>query len=255
MPPLGAPRSSAARSPHKQYSNPQVEPYVSLIPRPEGTISSLWTAHEVPDGCPVRGRAMLKLYAGAVDTTCEQAARPDPTVPRCRAQSPQVAFSPEQVAIPRARKERGRLQPPEGGPGRARMKKRVFTLLLVAGLLAVAALTALTFPALAQTQTVYVRLASGEVVPVTVDVPPGRDARRHPAARPRSSRPSAPAPTVPTTPTSPSAPKPPPTTAPAPAPGGGGEPELRRRIASRSARAPAGASRTSRAGAATSQGT
>ena len=52
-------------------------------------------------------------------------------------------------------------------------KKRFFTLLLAAGLLAVAALTALTYPALAQTQTVYVQLASGEVVPVTVDVPPG----------------------------------------------------------------------------------
>jgi hypothetical protein len=45
------------------------------------------------------------------------------------------------------------------------MKKRVFTLLLAAGLLAVVALTALTYPALAQTQTVYVR--------------------RHPAARAR----------------------------------------------------------------------
>ena len=150
----------------------------------------------------VRGRAMLKLYAGAVDTTCEQAARPDPTVPRCRAQSPQVAFSPEQVAIPRAPRSAAVCSHPEGGPGRARMKKRVFTLLLVAGLLAAAALTALTFPALAQTQTVYVRLASGEVVPVTVDVPPGRDARRHPAAGPGGRRPpSAPAPTVPTTPT------------------------------------------------------
>jgi hypothetical protein len=53
------------------------------------------------------------------------------------------------------------------------MKTRVITLLLAAGLLAVAALTALTFPAAAQTQTVYVQLPSGEVVPVTVDVPPG----------------------------------------------------------------------------------
>ena len=53
------------------------------------------------------------------------------------------------------------------------MKTRVITLLLAAGLVVAAALTALTFPASAQTQTVYVRLASGEVVPVTVDVPPG----------------------------------------------------------------------------------
>src|SRR6476619_4250243 len=67
---------------------------------------------------------------------------------------------------------RERLQHPEGGQERATMKKRVLTLLLAAGLLAVAALTALTYPALAQTQTVYVRLATGDVVPVTVDVPP-----------------------------------------------------------------------------------
>ena len=104
------------------------------------------------------------------------------------------------------------------------MKKRVFTLLLVAGLLAAAALTALTFPALAQTQTVYVRLASGEVVPVTVDVPPGATLDDIQLPGPVVAPPSAPAPTVPTTPTPPSAPKPPPTTAPAPAPGGGGSP-------------------------------
>ena len=53
------------------------------------------------------------------------------------------------------------------------MKSRVITLLLAAGLVAVVALTAVTFPAAAQTQTVYVQLPSGEVVPVTVDVPPG----------------------------------------------------------------------------------
>ena len=102
------------------------------------------------------------------------------------------------------------------------MKKRVFTLLLAAGLLAVAALTALTYPALAQTQTVYVRLASGEVVPVTVDVPPGATLDDIQLPGPVVTAPTAPAPTVPTTPTVPTAPKPPPTTAPAPAPGGGG---------------------------------
>src|SRR5215213_599720 len=68
---------------------------------------------------------------------------------------------------------RGRRLPPEGGSVRARMKTRVITLLLSAGLLVAAALTAWTFPASAQTQTVYVQLPSGEVVPVTVDVPPG----------------------------------------------------------------------------------
>jgi hypothetical protein len=58
-------------------------------------------------GCPDGGRPMLKLWAEVVDTTCEQAARPDPTVPRCRAQSPQVAFSPQQVARARARRRTG----------------------------------------------------------------------------------------------------------------------------------------------------
>src|SRR5215213_1176747 len=118
--------------------------------------------------------------------------------------------------------ERGRLQHPEGGSEKARMKKRVFTLLLVAGLLAVAALTALTYPALAQTQTVYVRLATGEVVPVTVDVPPGATLDDIQLPGTVVPAPSAPETTTPTTPTVPTAPKPPPTTAPAPSPGGGG---------------------------------
>ncbi len=68
---------------------------------------------------------------------------------------------------------RGRQRRSEGGPGKARMKTRVITLLLAAGLIAVAALTALSIPAAAQTQTVYVQLADGSVVPVQVDVPPG----------------------------------------------------------------------------------
>jgi hypothetical protein len=103
------------------------------------------------------------------------------------------------------------------------MKKRVFTLLLAAGLLVVAALTALTFPAAAQTQTVYVKLPSGEVVPVTVDVPPGStlDDIQLPGAPVPA--PPAPETTTPTTPTVPTAPKPPPETQdPAPKPGGGG---------------------------------
>jgi hypothetical protein len=99
------------------------------------------------------------------------------------------------------------------------MKKRFFTLLLAAGLLAVAALTALTFPAIAQTQTVYVRLATGEVVPVTVDVPPGATLDDIQLPGDVVTTPTAPETTVPTTPTVPTAPKPPPTTAPAPAPG------------------------------------
>src|SRR3954454_831200 len=118
--------------------------------------------------------------------------------------------------------ERGGLQHPEGGSGTARMKKRVFTLLLAAGLLAVVALTALTYPALAQTQTVYVRLASGEVVPVTVDVPPGATLDDIQLPGPVVQAPSAPETTTPATPTVPNVPQPPPTTAPAPSPGGGG---------------------------------
>jgi Transglycosylase SLT domain/Peptidase family M23 len=52
------------------------------------------------------------------------------------------------------------------------MKTRVLKLLLAAGLLVGGTLTALSFPAAAQTQTVYVQLATGEVVPVQVDLPP-----------------------------------------------------------------------------------
>jgi hypothetical protein len=55
------------------------------------------------------------------------------------------------------------------------MKTRLLQVLLVAGVLAVAVFTGLAVPASAQQQTVYVRLADGSVVPVTVDVPPGAD--------------------------------------------------------------------------------
>jgi hypothetical protein len=53
------------------------------------------------------------------------------------------------------------------------MKTRRFTILLVAGVLALAGLTAFSTAASAQSETVSVRLPSGEVVQVTVDVPPG----------------------------------------------------------------------------------
>ncbi|HEX6583253.1 MAG TPA: lytic murein transglycosylase [Thermoleophilaceae bacterium] len=104
------------------------------------------------------------------------------------------------------------------------MKKRVITLLLAAGLLAVAALTALSLPAAAQTQTVYVKLADGSVVPVTVDVPPGSslDDIQLPGAPVPA--PPAPETTTPTTPTTPTVPKPPETDKPAPAPQGGDGP-------------------------------
>ena len=103
------------------------------------------------------------------------------------------------------------------------MKKRVVKLLLAAGLVVAGAFTALTFPASAQTQTVYVQLASGEVVPVQVDVPPNTNLGD--VQLPGTPVPPPTTPTTPTvpTPTTPTAPKPPPeTTSPAPAPGGGG---------------------------------
>jgi hypothetical protein len=53
------------------------------------------------------------------------------------------------------------------------MKTRRLTVLLVAGVLAAASLTAFSTAANAQSETVTVRLPSGEVVTVTVDVPPG----------------------------------------------------------------------------------
>jgi hypothetical protein len=53
------------------------------------------------------------------------------------------------------------------------MKKRLLTFLVTAGVVLVAALTALTIPAFADPQKVWVRLPSGEIVQITVDVPPG----------------------------------------------------------------------------------
>jgi hypothetical protein len=54
------------------------------------------------------------------------------------------------------------------------MKMRLLTLLVAAGAAAVLAATVLTIPAAADPETVWVRLASGEIVKVTVDVPPGK---------------------------------------------------------------------------------
>src|SRR5919108_5328126 len=62
----------------------------------------------------------------------------------------------------------------EGGLSRpARMKTRLLHILLAAGAVALALLAAFTMPAEAQQQTVYVRLPTGQVVAVQVDVPPG----------------------------------------------------------------------------------
>src|SRR5215203_1755548 len=117
---------------------------------------------------------------------------------------------------------RGRLRHPEGGPGTASMKTRVVTLLLAAGLLAVAALTALSIPASAQTQTVYVELADGTVVPVQVDVPP--DTSLGDIQLPGTPVPTPTTPeTTTTTPTAPTVTAPETTTGPAPAPTGGSD--------------------------------
>jgi murein DD-endopeptidase MepM/ murein hydrolase activator NlpD len=53
------------------------------------------------------------------------------------------------------------------------MKKRLLTILALAALLSAAALAAFTLPASAVKRTIYVKLPSGQVVPVTVDVPDG----------------------------------------------------------------------------------
>jgi outer membrane biosynthesis protein TonB len=53
------------------------------------------------------------------------------------------------------------------------MKTRLLTLLLATGVVLVASLTALTIPAAAQPETVWVRLPSGEIVPIKVEIPPG----------------------------------------------------------------------------------
>jgi hypothetical protein len=101
------------------------------------------------------------------------------------------------------------------------MKTRVITLLLAAGLLAAAALTALSIPAAAQTETVYVQLPDGSVVPVQVDIPP--DTSLDDIQLPGTPVPPPPETTVPTTPTEP-VPDPPETDDPAPAPSGGDGP-------------------------------
>jgi hypothetical protein len=95
------------------------------------------------------------------------------------------------------------------------MKTRLLTILLATGCIAAALLVGFTIPAAAQTQTVYVQLPSGEIVPVTVDVPPGSTLEdiQLPGT-------PVPAPTTPTTPTvpTPTAPAPKPKPAPKPEP-------------------------------------
>ncbi len=112
------------------------------------------------------------------------------------------------------------------------MRKRLLYLLLCAGLAAAAALTALTLPAAAEPQTVTVRLLTGEVVTITVDVPPGTpldDIELPGEIVPPGTPSEPPAP----------APEPQPTDDPAPAPGSGTEqPEAVRRSPSPSVTGP-----------------
>jgi hypothetical protein len=101
------------------------------------------------------------------------------------------------------------------------MKTRLLTLLLATGLLLLAAVTAFTVPATAQPQTVWVRLPSGEIVPVRVEIPPGSTLEDvqlpgTPVLPPAGTEttpqppPSETTPTPPTTPTTPTTPAQPP---------------------------------------------
>jgi hypothetical protein len=99
------------------------------------------------------------------------------------------------------------------------MNTRLLHTLLCAGVLTVAIFSALTYTASADTQTIYVRLASGQVVPVTVDVPPG--ASLNDIQLPGTPVPAPSTPTTPTTPGSPSKPSPPKADEPTPVSPGG----------------------------------
>jgi SLT domain-containing protein len=97
------------------------------------------------------------------------------------------------------------------------MKTRLLHTLFAAAVLALALLTGFTVPASAQQQTVYVKLPSGEVVPVTVDVPPGGSLNdiQLPGAQvpaPTTTTPPSTTPTSPATPTTPTTAEPTPKT-------------------------------------------
>jgi Transglycosylase SLT domain/Peptidase family M23 len=110
------------------------------------------------------------------------------------------------------------------------MKTRLLTVLLAAGAVFAASLTALTMPAAAQSETVKVRLPSGEIVQVTVEVPPGGTLAdvKLPGTLVTESE-TAQAPTTPEPPPQQPAPQEPTTPAPPPPPGppsaGGGFPQ------------------------------
>src|SRR5215218_6031089 len=103
------------------------------------------------------------------------------------------------------------------------MKKRLWHTLLCAGVALAAGLTAFTMPASADRQVVTVKLVSGEIITVTVDVAPGTPASQIPlpadlgpvewvSAQPTTEDAPPPAPpvTTPTPPTTPTVPAPPP---------------------------------------------
>ena len=115
------------------------------------------------------------------------------------------------------------------------MKRRLLTILLAAGVMLVGAATAFSIPAATPMQTMWVRLPTDEVIPVTVEVPPGaslHDIELPGTPVPPPTTPEAPAtpttPTVPTTPTTPTVPAeaPPPPTPPTPEPAPAPEPGL-----------------------------
>jgi hypothetical protein len=123
------------------------------------------------------------------------------------------------------------------------MKKRLWHTLLCAGVALVAALTAFTLPASAEKRVLTVKLVTGEVITVTVDVAPGTPVSEIQlpsdlgpvewVSQQGTTTPTTPTPppaTTPTTPTTPAAPAPKPETKPkvepedlepAPAPGSG----------------------------------
>jgi transglycosylase-like protein with SLT domain len=94
------------------------------------------------------------------------------------------------------------------------MKTRRLTLLLAAGLVMLASLTTATLPAAAQEQTVWVQLPTGEIVPVTVDIPPGGTLKDVQLPGTPVPPPAETTPAAPPTPTTPTAPAPRPPTAP-----------------------------------------
>jgi hypothetical protein len=100
------------------------------------------------------------------------------------------------------------------------MKTRLLTLMVAVGAAAVLAVTVLTIPAAADPETVWVRLPSGEVVKVTVDVPPGKTIHDVQLPGELVPPPTAPQETIETAPpateTAPAPPKPAPPEQPAP---------------------------------------